>query len=362
MGSHSYYVDNVGLLVRTTVVDDFERDDLPVGEDANGIGVGFVTWNHPAASVGLELTDAPPAPVPGGADGNPVLAETLTIGSGQWAGFTHAFSQRDRRCLGSARTGRATKASASGSTATTPAACCFIEFSENRNPGSTSDDAERWSWKSPTTSTGWQFFTIPFDDFNRKEIGNGAPNDGFTLDEVYGYSVGAFGSVDMGTNTYYVDDVTLYGKVGDADKPLEIEFADISYTVVEGDSVDVTVSPEQGRHRNRHRRLSLGREHGCARSRLHARRRDAELSRRARPKPRSASPPSTTASTTATAPSMLNLSNPVNADLGFSIRAHGHHRGRRSRRSGPDRRLRGLAALHRCRRCEPVRDRTDGRG
>ena len=83
---------------------------------------------------------------------------------------------------------------------------------------------------------------IPFSEFNRKEIGNGAPNDGLTLEEVWGYSIGAFGSVDMGTNTYYVDDVTLYGNVGDADKPLEIEFADIKYTVVEGESVDVTVA------------------------------------------------------------------------------------------------------------------------
>ena len=118
----------------------------------------------------------------------------------------------------------------------------LIEFSENRNPGSTSDDAERWSKEIVDDFEGWQFFTIPFSDFNRKEIGNGAPNDGLTLDQVWGYSVGAYGSVDMGTNTYYVDDVTLYGKVGDADKPLEIEFADISYTVVEGESVDVTVS------------------------------------------------------------------------------------------------------------------------
>jgi len=56
----------------------------------------------------------------------------------------------------------------------------FVDISENRNPGSTRDDAERWSVDIPDTFTGWKFFTIPFSEFHRKEIGNGAPNDGLT--------------------------------------------------------------------------------------------------------------------------------------------------------------------------------------
>ena len=50
MGTNIYYVDDVGLLVRTTVSMTSRMGELPVGEDANGNGVGFVTWNHPAAS------------------------------------------------------------------------------------------------------------------------------------------------------------------------------------------------------------------------------------------------------------------------------------------------------------------------
>jgi hypothetical protein len=39
----TYYLDNVALIVRTTIIDDFE-DGLPSGEDADGNGIGFVTW------------------------------------------------------------------------------------------------------------------------------------------------------------------------------------------------------------------------------------------------------------------------------------------------------------------------------
>ena len=160
MGSHSYYVDNVGLLVRTTVLEDFERDDLPVGEDANGNGIGFVTWNHADAAADLELTDTPPAAVPGSAEGNTVLAETLTVGSGQWAGYTYAF------------TNEAVDTWVSQDWSSYEGICLWlygnnsggnllIEFSENRNPGSTSDDAERWSYTVTDDFEGWQVLHDP---------------------------------------------------------------------------------------------------------------------------------------------------------------------------------------------------------
>ncbi len=240
MGSQSYFIDNVGLLVRTTIIDDFELDELPTGVDADGNGVGFVTWNHPAASAGVSLTDAPPAVVPGLPDPNTVLQLDLTIGPGQWAGYTHAFANE------------AADAWVSQDWSSYEGICfwlygnntggvLFFDIAENRNPGSTRDDAERWSVDVPDTFSGWQFFTVPFADFHRKEIGNGAPNDGLSLDEVWGYAIGGFGSVDMGSQSYFVDDVALYGRAG-GDEPLEIEFADISYSVVEGGSVDVTVA------------------------------------------------------------------------------------------------------------------------
>ena len=44
---------------------------------------------------------------------------------------------------------------------------------------------------------------------HRKEIGNGAPNDGFGLTEVYGWALGAI--TTPAPQTYYVDNAMVYG-------------------------------------------------------------------------------------------------------------------------------------------------------
>ena len=241
MGTNTYFVDDVGLLVRTAVIDDFELTSLPTGQDANNNGVGFVTWSHPSAASAIGITDAPPAAVPNSVAGNRVLSETLTIGPGQWAGYTHAF------------TNSAADTWVSQDWSSYEGVCfwlygrnsggtLYFDIAENRNPGSTTDDAERWSVDIPDNFDGWKFFTIPFSDFKRKEIGNGAPNDGLTLTEVWGYAIGGFGSIDMGTNTYFVDDVSVYGNAGGGAQALKIEFAQPEYTVTEGESVAVTVT------------------------------------------------------------------------------------------------------------------------
>ncbi|MCW5860232.1 MAG: family 16 glycosylhydrolase, partial [Caldilineales bacterium] len=226
---------------KSVLIDDFELAELPAGADADGNGVGFVTWNHPAASAAVTVTTAPPAAVPGLPDPNTVLQLDLAIGPGQWAGTTHAFSN-EAADTWVAQDWSSYEGLSLWLYGNNTGGVLFVDISENRNPGSTRDDAERWSVDIPDTFSGWQFFTIPFSEFHRKEIGNGAPNDGLTLDEVWGYAIGGFGAVDMGSQSYFVDDVTLYGKVGDGDTPLEIEFGAISYSVVEGASVDVTVA------------------------------------------------------------------------------------------------------------------------
>jgi beta-glucanase (GH16 family) len=241
MGSHAYFVDDVGLLVRTTVIDDFEQTGLPRGVDRNGIGVGYVTWNHPAASAAITLTTAPPAPVPGAADPNTVLQLDLTIGPGQWAGYTHAFTNETADTWLS-RDWSTYEGICFWLYGNNTGGTLFFDILENRNPGSTRDDAERWSVDIPDTFQGWRFFQVPFADFRRKEIGNGAPNDGLTLTEVWGYAVGGYGSVDMGSHAYFVDDVTIYGNVGGGPTAPEIAFARTSYRVNEGDTVVVTVT------------------------------------------------------------------------------------------------------------------------
>ncbi len=55
-------------------VDDFEAG-LPSGKDANGVSIGFVTFqdSNPATTVAISTTDALPAAVPGASSPNHVL-------------------------------------------------------------------------------------------------------------------------------------------------------------------------------------------------------------------------------------------------------------------------------------------------
>ncbi|RME12327.1 MAG: glycosyl hydrolase family protein [Ardenticatenia bacterium] len=223
-----------------TLVDDFEQSALPSGQDSNGIGVGYVTWNAPGAAAAITLTQNPPSQVPGAVVSNTVLQLDVTIGAGQWAGYTHAFTN-DAADTWVSQDWSSYEGICFWLYGNNTGGTLFFDILDNRNPGSTTDDAERWSYSIVDNFTGWKFFQVPFSDFARKEIGNGAPNDGLTLTEVWGYAVGGYGSVDMGTQTYYVDDVTLYGKVATA-IPLQVAFADTSYTVTEGETAVVTVA------------------------------------------------------------------------------------------------------------------------
>ena len=60
------------LAATLPVIDDFEAG-LPTGTDANGVGIGFITFNDPNSTVAISTTATPPASVPGAADPNNVL-------------------------------------------------------------------------------------------------------------------------------------------------------------------------------------------------------------------------------------------------------------------------------------------------
>ncbi len=216
------------------VVDDFEAG-LPAGHDANNIAIGFNTFqdSNPATSVAIATTAAPPAPVPGAGSPNNVLQMNLNVVS--YAGVTHSF---ENAALNqwisqdwSAYAGISFWLYGNNSGTT-----LFVDVLDNRNPGATTDDAERWSIDLPDNFSGWQQIQIPFANMHRKEIGNGAPNDGFGLTEVHGWALGAVTTPNP--QTYYVDDVALYGTA--PIRPLTVGFSAISYPVTEGGSAIVT--------------------------------------------------------------------------------------------------------------------------
>ena len=211
-----------------TVVDDFESG-LPAGSDGNGLSIGFYSVAG-SAGISFATTSAHPAPVPGEASGNQVLEVDTDVGENGFAVVIHAFENPGvdtwvtQDWSGFEGFGFWLYGNNTGSV-------LFIDILDNRNPGSTIDDAERFSYEFTDNFSGWQYFEIPFTDFFRKEIGNGAPNDGFTLTEIHGWAFGVFNSRQQFVN--YLDDVGVYGVGGPP--PLQVMFAAGNWDVNEGD-------------------------------------------------------------------------------------------------------------------------------
>ncbi len=213
------------------IVDDFETG-LPSGFDG-AVAIGFNTFQDPNSTVAIATTAAPPAPVPGAPAANNVLQVNVNVVS--YAGLTHSFANAAVNQWvsqdWSAYAGFSFWLYGNNSGTT-----LFVDVLDNRNPGSTKDDAERFSVDFKDDFSGWKKVEIPFASLHRKEIGNGAPNDGLGLTEVHGW---AFGAVTTPVpQVYYLDDVSLYGTA--PVRPLTVGFTTIDFKVVEGAAATVT--------------------------------------------------------------------------------------------------------------------------
>jgi beta-glucanase (GH16 family) len=228
------YMDDVGLERR--IVDDFEFEGpLPSGSDGDGVPIGFYTFQDASSSVAISKAGTPPAPeLPATGTPNNVIQIDLDVVS--FAGFIHAFENE------TVDTWLSQDWSDFGGFAVwiygnNSGTSLFIDLLENRNPGSTTDDAERWTVTFDDDFSGWRYFEFPFDEFARKGVGNGAPDDGLTLEEVHGWAFGTLGT--GGPLTYYLDEASLFGTA--VQRPLEVTYSVSNYEVVEGNTAVVTV-------------------------------------------------------------------------------------------------------------------------
>ncbi len=229
-GADTIYFDDFGLGQR--IVDDFESG-LPMGVDADGVAVGFDTFSG-GSPITITTTITPPAPVPGSSDGNGVMQMDVNVVA--YAGFIHAFENEavDTWVSQDWSTYEGIQLWLHGDNS---GADMFIDLLDNRNPGATTDDAERWTVAFKDDFAGWKLIDFPFADFTRKEIGNGAPNDGLGLTEVHGWALGALGT--DGPRSYYIDDVALYG-VAEAPE-LAVSFAASNFEINEGDTGEIVI-------------------------------------------------------------------------------------------------------------------------
>lgn len=115
----------------------------------------------------------------------------------------------------------------------------FIDLLDNRTPDSVIDDAERFTVTFADDWNGWRFVQFPFEDFVRKNVNNGAPDDGFTLSEMHGFAIGVEGVGALST-TLQIDDVAVWGD--GSRRPVVASFPAASFAVSEGEEADVTVA------------------------------------------------------------------------------------------------------------------------
>jgi|GEM_PF-181794 len=198
---------------RWVIVDDFEDNQLPTGQYGD-IDIGFVTWSDgsPVAITTTTVAEGDPLAMEGQVGDNVVLQFDADISG--WGGFSHLFMNdagdtwvsqdwSDYAGIGFWLYG---EGDGTG---------LFFEFKENRAGSTTTDDAEIWTYPFTDDVAGWRYVEIPFSAFTRKEIGNGAPNDGLTLEEVHGWAFGSLGT--SGAQTLYIDNVVLLERVNVVD-------------------------------------------------------------------------------------------------------------------------------------------------
>ncbi|NUM46065.1 MAG: family 16 glycosylhydrolase, partial [Anaerolineales bacterium] len=221
------------------LVDDFETTDLAAGQ-ADFASIGYVTWSDgsPASVSTVVVNEGDPLALPEQTGPTTVLKLDTTIKAGGWGGFTHAFASAtlDQWLTQdwSPYAGISFWLYGNNTGGT-----LFMDILDNRGEGSTGDDAERWTFPIPDDFSGWKFFEIPFDSFVRKDIGNGAPNDGFTFTAIHGYAIGGVGAVEMGTQSNYVDQVMLYGVA--PERPVDISFVKTDYLMREGGTTTINL-------------------------------------------------------------------------------------------------------------------------
>ncbi|MBN2148481.1 MAG: family 16 glycosylhydrolase, partial [Anaerolineales bacterium] len=238
VGAQTNYIENVGLKMETLVVDDFATG-VPMGTDSFGNTIGFMTWGNVTNTyiTTTQVVSTSPLNFPLPLGGNNFLQVDYDIAAGGWGGFTHLFTNEtvDTWISQNWITYEGMSFWVYG---TESGGDINIDIFDNKT--TSGDSCERWTYIFPDNFSGWRYLAVPFSDFTRKGWQpGGAPNDGLTLTEVWGYAFGF--PADVGARTNYLELVTTYGNVTPPPQEPKVSFGSWGYSVMEGEEVTVTV-------------------------------------------------------------------------------------------------------------------------
>ena len=185
---------------------DFE-DGVQYIAQADGPAIGFVPWGDSTGNAAIGIRQVIPftdLARPEAAEYDQVLRIDYDIGA--WGGFNLAFTDGANWLSQDWTNHNALRFWLYGNET---GQIVQVEIFDNRAPDNNADTAERFFYHLLDDYSGWRQFTIPFAHFQRRVDWQpgGAPDDGFNLNEVYGFAIGF--PAGVGAQTAYMDDIEL---------------------------------------------------------------------------------------------------------------------------------------------------------
>jgi len=206
----------ISAKVGPEILHDFQSQ-LASGTSRHGTSLGFSTFSDGTSTVNISRTQSHPA-LANETTGNEVLQLDLDVTG--WAGVLHLIPDEQGDTWAS-QDWSSLDGFSFWMYGNNSATQMFIDVLDNRSPCSRRDDAERYTYVFWDDVPGWRLISVPFENMVRKEIGNGAPNDGLNLTEVHGWGLGSLKT--NGPRIYYVDNFRLWRSHAESEpKPLDV--------------------------------------------------------------------------------------------------------------------------------------------
>ncbi|MEZ4631716.1 MAG: carbohydrate binding domain-containing protein [Deinococcales bacterium] len=149
-------------------INNFETESIDFATDANGVGIGFVTWHDGSGDIKLSKEAANAcsdlALPQQKNDGQVLQIEHKVVG---WGGFTHAFSNQTLDTWVS-QNWSSYEGLSFWFKGTNSGKDIQFELFDNRQIGNTGDSAERYFYRFKDDTSDWREVKIAFSELQRR--------------------------------------------------------------------------------------------------------------------------------------------------------------------------------------------------